>query len=256
MSYDRNNVRHLRMAKADARSGKDEQPAKAKRTSADRYAWHQCWHGDALLGVMGLSGLARGVLWTILLLMYNDQSALADDDREMARLCNESLKNYRRAKRELLAAGRIVVDEENGILYCERAIRELEAANRLSKAQSERVKKRWRKQKPAKQAALSQRQLCTEVSTNSAPTSNSTSTPITENTEQKLYRSDTNQSQIDLSSDSSSIPASGSAERAAQPPGGGGALTAPKLDTLSETEREAFLADQRAKLCGEPETTK
>lgn len=240
--------------------GDEGKPSKAKRTSADRFAWHACWHGDAWLGVMELSGLATGIYWKIILRMYIKRGALADDDADMARICNESLKNYRRAKRELIAAGRIVVDEENGILFDERAIRELEAANRHSEAQTARVKKRWKDAKPPrskpvvvvdndKPATPSQHELCTEVGSNSASKSISTLAPIVENIEEKLYRGDTTQTHTQIRDQPSKVRGTPPARRS--PLNRGGAPSAPDPYPPTSDPTARIEAMKRAMLVGD-----
>lgn len=134
------------MKKLD-RFGEEHKGERRKRTSADRFAWHACWHNDAWIGVDDLSAAATGVYWKLILRMYMKRAALPDNDAANARLFNVSPSVYRRLKAELIAAGRVIVDAENGLIFDDRAMRELVAAERYSDAQQERAKKRW---KPAR----------------------------------------------------------------------------------------------------------
>lgn len=139
------------MARFD-RDGKTEKPKKRRRASQDRFAFHMCYHGDAWLGVDELSCLAAGVYWKLILRMYIKRAALLDDDADLARLFNEDLRSYRRAKAELLRHGRVVVAD--GLIYDERAFRELVGLERYSDVQAERAKARWKEKAENKKPPL------------------------------------------------------------------------------------------------------
>ncbi len=217
---------------------------KKQRTSQGRFAFHMCYHGDAWLGVDELSGLATGIYWKIILRMYIRRAALTDDDADLARLFNESLKNYRRAKKELLSAGRIIC--EDGLLYDERACRELVGLERYSQAQADRAKARH-KGAPAPPRVVvdnvaplspTSRELLHELSTNSLTKSDSSQASEFENIPEILCREHANpESNTHITE---GVPTR-RAGRAAQPPSGGGA-------PLSREEIERRLADQRRRL--------
>lgn len=122
--------------------GAGDKPKK-KRTSADRFAWHACWHGDALLGVQHLDDGERGVYVTLIWLMYQHRAALPLDHAWLARQCNIPVQRLRARLASLEGKGRIVVDTEMNLVYDDRVIRELEAAGRYSKDQAARASKRW-----------------------------------------------------------------------------------------------------------------
>lgn len=124
-------------------------PEIGKPRKKERYAWHACWHDDAWRGIELLPPEIVGVYWRIILLMYRRQSALPDNDATMARACFASLKVYRNAKRELLDRQRLKQDEENGLLFCPRAVKQLVHDQRFREAQSTRGKRGGRpRQKP------------------------------------------------------------------------------------------------------------
>jgi uncharacterized protein YdaU (DUF1376 family) len=228
------------MGKHDVTSFDDEsKPTKTKRVKGDRYAFHQCFHGDAWQGILHLSPAETNVYWRIILLMYMSRAALSDDDAHMARLCNESLKNYRRAKAGLIAKGRIIQDEDMGLLFDERAIRELVAADRFSQEQTERVMRRWEAKKNAPKRGGKPRVVVdnstpkhAEVGVNSRSTTPPTLAQIEENQTLSGYRSDTNHIQNHKETE---IEAQTSAPRTATPPlRGSGAPTEPKKQRHAE----------------------
>ena len=112
-----------------------------KNTVESRYSWHACWHDDAWRGIEFMPPDIVGVYWRIILMMYRHRSALRDDDETLAMACFTSVKTYRRAKKALLDADRIEIDEENGLLYCKRAIKQLVKDQRFKETQGRRGKK-------------------------------------------------------------------------------------------------------------------
>lgn len=129
-------------------------PKDPKRGKLNRYAWHQCWHHDAWDGILLMPPDQVGVYWRIILLMYKRRSALPDSDVELAQLCHVSTRAFRRIKAALIEAGRIVVEEDTGLLYDQRAIIELIGAERYSEAQAERAKNRWKGKPPKPRLAV------------------------------------------------------------------------------------------------------
>lgn len=125
----------------DTRSAREGKPEK-KRRRGTRYANHTCWHHDWWSGTLGMPPDQVGVYERIIKLMYIRRAALKDDDRELAQLFHCELRIYRRIKAALLARGRIVQDEENGLLYDERTIRELVDAGFFSEEQTARAMRR------------------------------------------------------------------------------------------------------------------
>lgn len=117
-----------------------------EKKDAGHYAWHACWHDDAWRGIELMPPDVVGVYWRIILLMYRKRAALPDDDATLAKVCLTSLKHYRRVKRVLIEAQRIEVDEENGLLYCTRAVKQLVRDARYREAQGRRGKKGGRPQ--------------------------------------------------------------------------------------------------------------
>ena len=214
-----------------------------RKPKRDRYAWHQCWHFDAWNGIEGLAPDEVGVYWRIILMMYKRRSALRDDDIEMARLCETPTRTYRRIRAALIGKGRIVVDEENGLIYDERALAELVAAERFSQAQTDRAKRKWggkTERKPRlrvvggkdRSESASLKQLSNNFDVTSAP--------VVENIEKTRCRSDANHKPEEKTSLTVQRPPS-----ARRPPlNRGGAPTAP----MTDEERAAKLADQRRRM--------
>lgn len=126
------------------RFGPEDKPKKSgeplAKSNEGRYAWHACWHDDAWRGIEFMAPEIVGVYWRIILLMYRQRSALRDDDEKMAMACFTSLKTYRRAKQALIEADRIGVDEENGVVFCKRAIKQLVKDDRFRETQGKRGK--------------------------------------------------------------------------------------------------------------------
>lgn len=120
---------------------------KGKGGDGERFAWHACFHRDAWTGLLGLSPAAVGVYWRIILMMYIKRAALVDSDAALAHQCECDVRTYKRAKIELLAAGRIEIDDDNGLIYDKRALQELVASERLSVEQSERAKRKGKARK-------------------------------------------------------------------------------------------------------------
>lgn len=123
--------------------GADKPAPKRKRGSQDRFAFHQCFHGDALLGVALLDDGERGVYITIIWTMYQQRSALPLDYAWLARINNISVQRLRARLKALADKGRLIVDEEAGLVFDERSMRELVAAERYNQAQTDRAKTRW-----------------------------------------------------------------------------------------------------------------
>lgn len=111
-----------------------------KPLTRDTYTWYRRNPSHALKGMKGLTPEQRGVYGTIIDLCYDRRSPLANDDVEMARECGCDVRRYRRIKAELLAMERIVVDVEAGIIYDERAVRELVKAQLYSESQAKRAR--------------------------------------------------------------------------------------------------------------------
>lgn len=122
--------------------GASDKPRKKKRLSGVRFSFHNCYHGDAWQGLLLMPPDEVGVYWRIILLMYIRKAAITDNDVEMAQLCHTSTRSYRRIKASLVARGRIIVDDDHGILYDERTIKELVAAGFFSEVQTARSMKR------------------------------------------------------------------------------------------------------------------
>lgn len=122
----------------------DEDKPKRNRRSATkgRHSFHTCWHHDWWSGVIGMPPEQVGVYERIIKLMYIRRAPLRDDDKELAQLCHCDVRTYRRIKRALIERARIVHDEENGLLYDQRTIRELVDAGFFSEEQTKRAAKR------------------------------------------------------------------------------------------------------------------
>lgn len=147
-------VRSIFEMAAFGSSGKGKgQPTKPKRTSQDRYSWHRCFHGDALLGVADLDDGERGVYITIIWQMYQRRAALPLDYAWLSRVNNISVQRLRARLASLEAKGRIVVDREAGMVFDERTVRELTAADRLKVTNADRGRvgadHRWQKEAPS-----------------------------------------------------------------------------------------------------------
>lgn len=123
--------------------GPDSKAPKKKRGSQGRFAFHASFHGDVLLGMQTLDDGERGVYVTIYMQMYQMRSALPLDHAWLARICNIPVQRLRARLASLVAKARIVVDEEQGLVYDERTMRELVAMERYNQAQADRIKSRW-----------------------------------------------------------------------------------------------------------------
>ena len=75
--------------------------------------------------------------------MYIRKAALHYDAKELAQLCHCDVRTFKRVTKSLIGRGRIVHDEENGLLYDERTIRELVKAGFFSEEQTARAMTRW-----------------------------------------------------------------------------------------------------------------
>lgn len=117
----------------------------AKTPNPDDVFWYKRKPSVALSGMRGLSPEEKGVYTVIIDLCYEHRGPLADDDVQMARNCDCSLRKYRGIKAALLAKDRIQVDREAGTIFDERAVRELVRAELYSETQARRAGKRWRK---------------------------------------------------------------------------------------------------------------
>lgn len=138
------------MVKMGEKDGAD----KGAPSKGGRYRWSAVWHDDFWAGIVDLNAEELGVYWRIILLMNMKKAALADDDRWLARQCNEPLRSYRRIKASLIRKGRIEIDEENGLVFDGRAVSELVKAGRYSEKQAERASKKGKPAKRARQHSL------------------------------------------------------------------------------------------------------
>ena len=214
----------------------------SKRGKRDRYAFHFCWHHDAWDGIMLMPPDQVGVYWRIILLMYKRRSALPNNDVELAQLCHVSTRAFRRIKAALVEAGRIVVEEDTGLLYDQRAIVELIGAERYSEAQAQRAKNRW-KGKPAKpRLAVDNDPKCPMIDPIKADKVGGYLAPLAEIVENFECRTDANQKPKEETLTETPAP------RAAMPP-----LRAGGAQPRSEDDREKWLADQRRRMLADDE---
>lgn len=112
--------------------------SRARKKAGDfHYRYHKRWHGDALRGMSDLNPEQRGVYNTLIDLQYERRGPLPNDDAWLARTNNCPLRTFRRIKAELVAKGRIEVDEEAGSVFDKRCIEELTDAGVLRQTLSE-----------------------------------------------------------------------------------------------------------------------
>lgn len=255
------------MGKHDVASFDDEsKPIKTKRMKGDRYAFHQCFHGDAWQGILDLSDAETGIYWRIILLMYMRRAALPNDRQWLARLCNVTTRSLNRTLKSLDDKGRIVIDEEMGLIFDQRAIRELVASDRFSQEQTERAIARWEARKsapkrghkprvvvsndtlPAREQAEMSENYCEKNSRKSAVTS----AEVEQDQSLSLYRIDANHNQNHIEKEEPKTPPP--APRAATPPlRGSGAPTEKKekLGAALEALHRAFGSSGRPEVAEE-----
>ena len=125
----------------DRKVGSFGEEGKPRKLERDQYKWYRRDPSRALAGMRELNIEQRGVYCTLIELVYEARGPIADNDVSRAHDCKCNVRTYRRIKTELIDMERIVVDEEAGTIYDERAIRELVKADMLSERQSRRGKK-------------------------------------------------------------------------------------------------------------------
>lgn len=116
----------------------------------DRYSWHEKNHLVAIATKTDLKPEQRGVYETIIEHCYARRGPLPNDDVWLAKINNCDIRKFRRLKEELRQMARIVVDEENGWVYDERAFRTLVKQGLFSAKQAERARGGGKNKTPAR----------------------------------------------------------------------------------------------------------
>lgn len=106
----------------------------------DRYSWHEKNHLVAIATKSDLKPEQRGIYETIIEHCYARRGPLPNDDVWLAKINNCDIRIFRRVKEQLRQMARIVVDEENGWVYDERAFRTLVKQGLFSAKQAERAR--------------------------------------------------------------------------------------------------------------------
>jgi uncharacterized protein YdaU (DUF1376 family) len=116
----------------------------------DRYSWHEKNHLVAIATKSDLKPEQRGIYETIIEHCYARRGPLPNDDVWLAKINNCDIRIWRRVKEELRQMARIVVDEENGWVYDERAFRTLVKQGLFSAKQAERARGGGKNKAPAR----------------------------------------------------------------------------------------------------------
>lgn len=74
---------------------------------AKKFPWYKRYASDALTGKLGLDPAQKGVYDTLIDLCYDRNSAIVDDDVELARLCGCSRRLYRALRDQLIEKGKV-----------------------------------------------------------------------------------------------------------------------------------------------------
>ncbi len=107
--------------------------------------WHKRYHGDALTGFMVLTLEERGAFQTLLDMMYDTGGPIPDNEGILARYMGVSIRKWRSLRHSLIEIhGKIGVDED-GKLFNDRAISEIENAAKTARKNSENASKKERK---------------------------------------------------------------------------------------------------------------
>jgi uncharacterized protein YdaU (DUF1376 family) len=100
---------------------------------------------DAALGGMAeLNFEQRGAYCSLIDLLYARDGIVPDNDVFVCRIFHCSVRTWRRLKIDLIAAGKIWVDEA-GLLNANRVAETILSANETSIKQTKRVNQRWQK---------------------------------------------------------------------------------------------------------------
>lgn len=111
-------------------------------------AWFKCFPSDFLNGVSDLSPNELAVYTICLMRMYDESGPIANDHDRIGRRCNMRPTHCRKALDALLKAGKLIAHD--GLLFNERARKEIESLHELSTKQASNAHARWdqRAEKP------------------------------------------------------------------------------------------------------------
>lgn len=107
--------------------------------------WFKFFPSDWIAGVSGLSAAERGVYVTLLAVMYDRGGPIPRDDARLARMCGLPKVGFSRAVEALLEVGKLV--EESGLLFNERAKKQLTERENRTLTAKEAAQSRWEKSK-------------------------------------------------------------------------------------------------------------
>lgn len=110
-----------------------------KAIDPDQYHYHKRNHMVAIVTASELKPEQRALYQTVVDYCYARRGPLPNDDVWLAKIQNCDLRVWKRVKAELLSLNRIVVDEEMGVIFDERTIRELVGDEVFSAKQAERA---------------------------------------------------------------------------------------------------------------------
>lgn len=134
----------------DSNSGNRDGRKTRDPLDPDRYTWHEKNHLVAIATKADLKPEQRGIYETIIEYCYARRGPLPNDDVWLAKINNCDIRIWRRVKEELRGMARIVVDEENGWVYDERAFRTLVKQGLFSAKQAERARGGGKNKAPAR----------------------------------------------------------------------------------------------------------
>ena len=104
--------------------------------------WFQLYTEDYLIGTEGLTWEEQGVYVRLLVLMYDRNGPLPDDDRVISRMLLGDIRAWRRVKETLISLGKIKMTSAG--LINERVMGEIKARQDKSRKASKSAQKRWK----------------------------------------------------------------------------------------------------------------
>ncbi len=103
--------------------------------------WFKFYASDFLAGVAGLSAAERGVLITILALIYEAGDPVPSNERRLARICGLPPAGFRKAFAALIEQGKLVVDADT--ITNRRAEKEIMERHQRSQKARSSANQRW-----------------------------------------------------------------------------------------------------------------
>ena len=102
--------------------------------------WTTIWVDDWIVGTSPLDAAERGVFFTIVAYFISKDCRIPDDDHYLSRMCNMTIRGYRKAKTTLIDGGFIEIVDNS--IWIEKAAKQWGKDEVFSKKQSEKARKR------------------------------------------------------------------------------------------------------------------